>query len=162
MASGSQLVARRLALVAGLVVGPGMIATAAPAQAAYVPTAATVAAYEARVIYQINVQRVKHAHGKLGAAICLNKYARTWGSYLAHTGSFHHQSLTPILRGCKATRASENLARGYATADATVAAWMASPGHRANVLDGTVTRVGVAAAFANGQWTVVADFTRSS
>ena len=83
-------------------------------------------------------------------------------SYLAHTGSFHHQSLTPILRGCKATRASENLARGYATADATVAAWMASPGHRANVLDGTVTRVGVAAAFANGQWTVVADFTRSS
>lgn len=161
MAIGSRLVLRRLALVAGLLVGPGIVATAAPAQATYVPSTATVAAYEARVIYQINVQRVRYAHSKLAAGTCPDKYAEVWGSYLARTGSFYHQSLTPILRGCTATRASENLARGYTTADATVAAWMASPGHRANVLDGAVTRIGVAADFANGRWTVVADFTRS-
>ena len=161
MASHAKLVARRLAIVAGLLVGPGVVATAAPAQAAYVPSLATVAKYEARVIYQINVQRVKYAHGKLRAGTCHDKYAETWGSYLARTGSLYHQSMTPILRGCTATRASENLARGYTTADATVLAWMASPGHRANVLDGSLTRIGVAAAFANGRWTVVADFTRS-
>lgn len=160
MEFSSRLVARRLALVAGLIVGPGIVAAAAPAQAAHVPTAATVAAYEARVIYQINVQRVKYARGKLAAGTCPDKYAETWASYLARTGRFYHQSLTPILRGCAATRASENLARGYATADATVAAWMASPGHRANVLDRTLTRIGVAAAYANGQWTVAANFTR--
>jgi uncharacterized protein YkwD len=112
------------------------------------------------VIYQINVQRVKYAHGKLAAGTCPDKYAETWGSYLSRTGSFYHQSMTPILRGCTATRASENRARGYATADATVAAWMASSGHRANVLDGGLTRIGVAAVYAGGQWIVVADFTR--
>src|SRR5665647_3341965 len=78
MASGSRLVAHRLAVVAGLLGGPGIVATAAPAHAAYVPSAATVAAYEARVIYQINVQRVKYAHGKLAAGTCPDKYAETW------------------------------------------------------------------------------------
>ncbi|NMM22638.1 MAG: hypothetical protein HHJ11_03915 [Phycicoccus sp.] len=146
--------------MAGLLVGPGLVVTAAPAQA-YTPSTATVAAYEARVIYQINVQRVKYARGKLAAGTCPDKYSETWGSYLARTGKFYHQSLTPILRGCAATRASENLARGYATADSTVAAWMASSGHRANVLDGRVTRIGVAAVYSGGRWTVVADFTRS-
>jgi len=42
-----------------------------------------------------------------------------------------------------------------------VAAWVASYDHRANILDGRLTRIGVAAVFANGTWTVVADFTRS-
>jgi len=37
---------------------------------------------------------------------------------------------------------------------------MASPGHRANILDGRLTRIGVAAVYARGQWVVVADFTR--
>lgn len=63
-----------------------------------------------------------------------------------------------ILQGCRAARAAENLARGY-SADGTVVAWMASPGHRANVLDGSLTRIGVAADFANGRWTVDADLT---
>ena len=160
MASHAKLVARRLVVVAGLLLGPGLVTTAAPAQAAYAPSAATVAAYEARVIYEINVQRVKYARGKLAAGTCPDKYAEIWAAYLARTGAFYHRDMTTILVGCAATRASENLARGYTTADATVAAWMASPGHRANVLDGSLTRIGVAAVYGNGQWTVAANFTR--
>jgi uncharacterized protein YkwD len=133
MTSRSGLLARRIALVAGLLVGPGLVATAATAQA-YTPSAATVAAYEARVIYKINAQRVKYGRGKLAAATCPDRYAETWASYLA---------------------------RGYTSADATVSAWMASPGHRANILDGSLNRIGVAAVYAYGRWTVVADFTRS-
>lgn len=159
MASRPRTLARRIALVASLLVGPGLVVTATPAQA-YTPTAATTAAYEARVIYQINVQRVKYAHGKLGAGTCPDKYAETWAAYLARTRAFYHRDMTAILVGCAATRAGENLARGYTTADATVAAWMASPGHRANVLDGSLTRIGVAAVYANGRWTVAANFTR--
>ena len=151
--------ARHIALVAALLVGPGIIVTAGPAQAVYLPTAATTADYEARVIYQINVQRVKYAHGKLAAGTCPDKYAETWAAYLARTGTFYHRDMTRILVGCAATRAAENLARGY-SADETVLAWMASPGHRANVLDGSLTRIGVAAVYANGQWTVDASFTR--
>lgn len=37
----------------------------------------------------------------------------------------------------------ENLAYGYATAQAVVAAWMNSPGHRANLLSATLREVGV-------------------
>jgi len=159
MTSRPLTLARRIVLVAGLLVGPGVVVTAAPAQAAYLPTAATTAAYEARVIYQINVQRVKYAHGKLGSGTCPDKYAETWAAYLARTRAFYHRDMTTILVGCSATRAAENLARGY-SADGTVVAWMASPGHRANVLDGSLTRIGVAAVYANGQWTVDASFTR--
>jgi uncharacterized protein YkwD len=160
MTSRSGLLARRIALVAGLLVGPGLVATAAPAQA-YTPSAATVAAYEARVIYKINAQRVKYGRGKLAAATCPDRYAETWASYLARTRTFYHRNMTYILTGCSATRAAENLARGYTSADATVSAWMASPGHRANILDGSLNRIGVAAVYAYGRWTVVADFTRS-
>jgi uncharacterized protein YkwD len=152
--------ARRLGVVVALLLGPQLVVTAAPAQA-YTPSPTTVAAFEARVIYQINVQRVRSARVRLVATYCPDRYAEAWAAYLARTGRFYHQSLTPIMTGCRATRAAENLARGYPTADRTVAAWMASPGHRANILDARLTRIGVAAVYARGQWTVVADFTRS-
>jgi len=143
-----------------LLLAPGLVVTATPAQAA-TPSAAAVAAYEARVIYQMNVQRAKYQRIKLVASPCADRYAEAWAAYLARTWKFVHQSLTPIARGCNATRVAENLARGFPTADRTVAAWMASPGHRANILDGRLLRVGVAAVYARGQWTVVADFTRT-
>src|SRR5665647_3718631 len=151
MTSRPRLLARRIVLVASLLVGPGIVVTAAPAQA-YTPSAATTAAFEARVIYPINVQRTRYGRAKLAANWCPDKYAESWAAYLARTGRFYHRDMTVILRGCSARRAGENLARGYTSADRTVAAWMASPGHRANVLDRTLTRIGVAAVYARGQW----------
>ena len=38
----------------------------------------------------------------------------------------------------------ENLAKGYATAESLVEAWMASPTHAANILDGSYTTCGIA------------------
>ncbi|NMM22639.1 MAG: hypothetical protein HHJ11_03920, partial [Phycicoccus sp.] len=124
MTSRTLTLARRLVLVAGLLVGPGLVATAAPAQA-YTPSAATTAAFEARVIYQINVQRARYGRAKLAANWCPDKYAESWAAYLARSGRFYHRDMTVILSGCHAARAGENLARGYTTADRTVAAWMA-------------------------------------
>src|SRR5665811_2212189 len=114
MASRSIALARRMVLVAGLLVGPGVVVTAAPAQA-YTPSVATVAAYEARVIYQINVQRTRYGRAKLAANWCPDYYAERWDAYLARTWTFYHQSMYTVLRGCHATRAAENLARGYTT-----------------------------------------------
>ena len=39
--------------------------------------------------------------------------------------------------------AGENIAAGYSTAGDVVAAWMDSPGHRANILSGSFTKIGV-------------------
>jgi len=143
-----------------LALGPALIATA-PSAAASTPSAASVATYEARVIQQINVQRASYHQGSLVASSCPDRYAEAWAAYLARTGAFYHYSMSNILRGCRARVAAENLARGNVSADRIVAAWMASPGHRANILDGRLTRIGVAAVYANGRWTVAADFTRS-
>jgi len=46
--------------------------------------------------------------------------------------------------GYKYTYAGENLARGFATADSVIKAWMASPDHKANVLSANYQDVGFA------------------
>jgi uncharacterized protein YkwD len=56
--------------------------------------------------------------------------------------------------------AAENLALGNASVARFITLWMLSPGHRRNILDGRLTRIGVAAVYARGQWTVTTDFTR--
>ena len=153
--------ARLCGLLAVTVLLLGLTFVSTPsAEAAVSPSAATTAAYEARVIYATNIQRLRYKRHKLVAAACPDRYAEGWAAYLARTGAFRHQSMYPILKGCRATRVAENLARGGVGADRIVAAWMASPGHRANILDARLTQIGVAAVYARGRWTVVADFMR--
>ncbi|MHB1473130.1 MAG: CAP domain-containing protein [Dermatophilaceae bacterium] len=112
-----------------------------------------------------NAQRARYRRVALKPTYCPTWLAKRWAASLARTGTFHHQSLSPILRVCSATRAAtraaENPARGNVSPDRLVALWMASPGHRANILDPKLTRIGVAAVYARGQWTVATDFTRS-
>lgn len=161
MTTETKALARRIGggVVMLLALSPAVLVTAPSAQAA-TASPATTARYEARVIYQINLQRARYHKGRLAAAACPDLYAERWGAYLARTGLFYHQSMYPILRGCGAHRVAENLARGNVGADKIVAAWMRSPGHRANVLDGRLTRIGVCAVYRNGTWTVAADFSR--
>lgn len=48
------------------------------------------------------------------------------------------------LRGYQYSRAAENLAAGFDTADLLVASWMESPGHRDNVIQPEFVDVGIA------------------
>lgn len=140
---------------------PAVIVAAPQAQAASAPSASTVAAFEARVIWRMNKERARlHRGGTLRQASCPDVYAEGWAAYLAKTNRFYHRDMMPFLRGCRASRVAENLARGNISADRIVYAWMASPGHRANVLDPRLTKVGVGAVYRNGTWTVAANFTR--
>jgi uncharacterized protein YkwD len=146
-------------LVAFLALSPALV-VAAPSAQAYTPSAAARAAYEARVLHRINVERARHHHARLAAARCPDRYAEPWASHLARMGYLKHQSMFRILRGCRARVAAENLASGNVSADRIVAMWMASPGHRANILDRRLTKIGVAAVYSRGRWFVAADFTR--
>ncbi len=145
-----------------LALGPAVLVAAPPAQA-YAPSRAAVATYEAQLVYQINVQRVKYHRPKLTAgrlASCPDYYANVWSAHLASTGQFYHQSMYRLLSKCHASVAAENLARGNVSVARFITAWMLSPGHRKNILDGRLTRIGVSAVYARGQWTVTTDFTR--
>src|SRR5450631_1450055 len=105
MRFGPRALVRRLAggVVAMLLaLGPALVVTAPPAQA-YTPSLATKAAYQARVIQQINVVRARYHRGGLRSTYCPTWYAARWAGYLARTGAFYHQSLYPMLRACHAS-----------------------------------------------------------
>ncbi len=49
--------------------------------------------------------------------------------------------------------AAENIAKGQTTSYAVVKAWMESPGHRANILNGKYTHIGVGYVSEGNYWT---------
>jgi Cysteine-rich secretory protein family len=112
---------------------------------------------EAAIIEMTNAVR---AQSKLGAVAInpqLTTAARAYAQLLAASGKFSHdadgdlQSRTERA-GYKHCKVSENLAshqdsRGFesrALAKSVVEGWLNSPGHRANLLDGTTNEIGIA------------------
>ena len=68
---------------------------------------------------------------------------------MSHTGTDGSDAGTRIVASGYPTQAwGENVAGGYNTADAVMTAWMNSPGHRANILNGTFTQIGIGLAYA--------------
>ena len=161
MTTSPLTVTRRFGAVIAMLLafGPAVIVSA-PAAEASPPSAAATARYEARILYLVNRQRLSHGRHSLGLSACPERYAEGWAAYLARTNYFVHRNMWTYLSACKGSRVAENMGRGNVSADRMVAAWMASPGHRKNILNGLLTQVGVGAIFSHGQWTVVTDFRR--
>ena len=68
---------------------------------------------------------------------------------MTHTGSDGSNAGTRIQRSGYPTRNwGENVAAGYSDPTTLVSAWMASPTHRANIVSGDFTQIGVAVAYA--------------
>lgn len=68
---------------------------------------------------------------------------------MSHTGTDGSNAGTRIQRsGYPVQNWGENVAGGYSSPDAVVTAWMASPGHRANIVSGSFTEIGIAIAYA--------------
>ncbi|MFZ5869037.1 MAG: CAP domain-containing protein, partial [Actinomycetota bacterium] len=101
--------------------------------------------YASALVRGVNAERAAAGLGALAPSGCAQAAAQSWAEHLASTGTFQHQDVGAVLSRCSARAAGENIARGYDGPDATVAAWMASPGHRANILDPGYTHIGSAA-----------------
>ena len=144
----SQLVA---AAVAALVV---LVGAPAPAQASAAGDYAN-AAFRAT-----NDRREAHDLRRLSRGDCLQDFARRQAIRMANQHRMFHQDLGPVLRTCNMSRVGENVARGYRSGAATVRAWMNSPGHRANILNSSYGRMGLAARRSNGVWYVAQVFGR--
>jgi uncharacterized protein YkwD len=104
------------------------------------------------VVYLVNLERMQHQLPPLRVNTKLVADARMQAQQIAQTGVLDHIILgaaypTPTVRaeaaGYAWNRLGENLALGYDDASSAVAAWMKSPGHRANILAHGYSETGV-------------------
>ena len=98
----------------------------------------------------MNQVRLAHGVHPLRADWRLERAARSHSSRMLSAGVFFHGSFDARIRsvGVRAPRVGENLAWGAGQASrarAIVRMWLASPGHRRNLLDGGYRLVGVGA-----------------
>ena len=118
-----------------------------------------VGAYESRILVLVNAERAKLGEHSLTLVSCAQNFAGSWAQTMASTGTFSHQSLSPIMSACSARGAGENIAYGNVSADQMMTMWMNSPGHKANILNASYTGIGVGAVkTSSGRWYGVQDF----
>lgn len=132
-----------------------------PGQLINIPSADTgVTSYEKEVIRLVNEIRVQNGLSPLTYDWELSRVARFKSQDMKDNRYFAHNSPvygTPfqMIRnfGISFRSAGENIARGYATPQAVVNAWMNSSGHRANILNAGYTRIGVGYVADGNYWT---------
>jgi uncharacterized protein YkwD len=106
---------------------------------------------EAEVIALLNTERAAQGIAPLvenglltnAARRHSNDMAQNMGQNISHDGtdgSTYDQRITEA--GYNWTTCGENIAAGYGSAAATVAGWMGSPGHRANILNPAFREIG--------------------
>ncbi|WP_448610182.1 CAP domain-containing protein [Geodermatophilus sp. URMC 60] len=138
----------------------GAEAPATTAEAAPVPVARAAApadpGAETAVLALVNEARRGAGCGAVTADPALAAVARAHSADMRDRDYFSHTSpegLSPFDRaeqaGIDYSRA-ENIAFGQADADAVMEAWLESPGHRANILDCGLTKLGVGVAEGTG------------
>lgn len=124
-----------------------VVAALITALAVAVPAPAQAAGGVAREVFDLtNAERAKAGLGALASNAALDAAAGEWARYLAGSCTFAHStSAWRSERTAPAgwTSTGENIAAGQMTASAVMAGWMASSGHRANILNGRYTGLGV-------------------
>ena len=97
------------------------------------------------VIARVNQIRGHAGLRRVGDDEHLARYASTRSAAMAAERVLSHRGWDRGLRGAGFTEGAigENVAYNYETADDVMAAWMRSPGHRANILEPLFRRIGV-------------------
>lgn len=120
----------------------------------------SVSAYEQEVARLVNEERAKAGLAPLTLDAELSRVARMKSQDMHDRGYFDHNSPTygtPFQlmksQGIAYRTAGENIAMGYRTPEAVVRAWMDSPGHRANILNASYTKLGVGYVADGNYWT---------
>lgn len=121
-----------------------------PGQRVNIPDLSATKSIGNEVIQLTNQQRAKYGLKPLAADWQLSRVARYKSADMRDKNYFSHNSVTygspfTMMRnfGISYRSAAENIAAGQRTANEVVQAWMDSPGHRKNILNGTYTHIGV-------------------
>lgn len=121
-----------------------------PGEKITIPQITAIKNFENQVIQLTNAERTKRGLAPLKADWQLSRVARYKATdmrdknYFSHTSPTYGSPFTMIKDfGISYTAAAENIAAGQTTPQAVVTAWMNSPGHRANILNSSYTKIGV-------------------
>ncbi|MFC7687154.1 CAP domain-containing protein [Ureibacillus sp. GCM10028918] len=120
----------------------------------------SVSAFETKVVKLTNAERAKQGLAPLKTYAPLMKVAHAKSQDMASNNYFSHTSPTygsPFdqikAAGITYRAAGENIAQGQRTPEEVVQAWMNSEGHRANILNGSYTHIGVGYVEDGNYWT---------
>lgn len=133
---------------------PAPVSTPELTPAAPLATEPTEARFAREVVELTNAERAAAGIGPVTAIPQLEQAAMIHVSdqrnkacaagILTHTGTDGSRGVDRILRtGLNISRWGENIACGHSTPAAVVRGWMNSPTHRANILDGRLTHIGI-------------------
>ena len=130
--------------------------------------AGSLTSSEASILGAVNSVRAAHGLARLSSDGPLIRAARSHSARLMRIDAFTHGSFASRLAafGARGPRFGENIAWGTgsrASARSIVRAWLASPGHRANLLRPGFRRIGIGARVGTfqghgGATVVTADF----
>ena len=105
------------------------------------PAPSTPASYASALEQEVNAARDSLGLPPLVHDECAATAALGRAEALAGAPELSHAPLEDVIAACaRGTRAAENLARSERPPREVVAAWLASPGHAANLKDPTLTR----------------------
>ena len=122
------------------------------------------AAYEAAIVKQTNAYRLRKGCKALKVDKHLKLAARRHSDLMVKRGELSHRlkgeaklSTRIVKAGYKPWRVvAENLAMGFETPRANMDAWIASPGHKANLDDCRLRHIGVSVRFGGGSASLLA------
>jgi uncharacterized YkwD family protein/spore coat assembly protein SafA len=134
-----------------------------PGNKVNIPNYDATKSIESQVVQLTNQERAKNGLKALTQDWELSRVARYKSmdmrdkNYFSHTSPTYGSPFTMMKNfGITYRSAGENIAAGQTTAQEVVRAWMNSPGHRANILSGNYTHIGVGYAQGGSQrhyWT---------
>ena len=124
--------------------------TETPSDSQPTEQAGNIGSYELQVLNLVNEQRANYGLPALNYSTELEAVAYSHSKDMAQNNYFSHTNLagkSPFDRikaaGISYRSAAENIAAGQKTPQEVVNAWMNSQGHRANILNSSVTKMGV-------------------
>ncbi|EYT79608.1 hypothetical protein CF54_30225, partial [Streptomyces sp. Tu 6176] len=131
-----------------------------PPPTAPAPSASAPSDSAAQILALVNNERAKAGCSALTANPALAAAAQAHSEDMAAHRNMSHTGSDGSAPGDRITAAGytwstygENVAYGYTDAAQVMAAWMDSPGHKANILDCAFKEIGVGLAQPGGYWT---------
>ncbi|MBD0842019.1 sigma-70 family RNA polymerase sigma factor [Streptomyces sp. TRM68416] len=125
------------------------------------PAAAPAAAPAAQVLALVNAEREKAGCGPVTSDDRLARAAQLHSEDMSQNDYFDHTGLNGSTFADRATAqghpspGAENIAQGQPTPEAVMESWMNSPGHRQNILNCSLTTMGLGVVDDDWTWTQV-------